>query len=384
MLDFIKNIFVKEDDTEDLLTKLPDNVVLLNNQGSFLWYNDLAQKNLTNIKDNFAEGYIDDIFENAMDLIIKIADKEKTTIVRTKSSLDKDLFYELSSRQTDEGYLVIMRNNTQNYKTLTSIIVEHESSKKVNRNKNNFLVKLSGEIKTPLQSVIGFSQAVLDGLGGDITEKQQKYLTIINKNSDEVLSLFNRILDLSKSESNLFEHKFSYFDAVNVLNDAIKLQNNTIKEKDLTLNLEVSSDIKRTIYSDEQLLRLILNNIIEIAVKSTDVGDISVTVKHPELEFVNDKGLVPFENANEKSFLMFTVKDMGLGISDTDLDTLFEPYAQLDNPNKKSIIRSIAFATIKNVIKMLKGNMWVDTEAMQGTTYNVIIPTEKVMQTGNE
>ena len=383
MINFIKNLFVK-DDEEDLLTKLPDSVVLLNNQGSFLWHNDLAQKSLSAIKENFAEGYVDDIFENAMDLIVKIADKEKTSIVRTKSALDKDFFYEISASKTEEGYLVIMRNNTQNYKTLTSILVEHESSKKINRDKNNFLVKLSNEIKTPLQSVIGFSQAVLDGLGGEINEKQEKYLKIINKNSEEVLSLFNRIIDLSKSESNLFEHKFSYFDAVNILDEAIKYNSKEAEEKDLKINVEISSDIKRTIYSDEQLLKIILQNIIEIAVKSTDVGEISVDVKHPELELVNDKGFVPFEDANEKSFLMITVKDMGLGISEADLDNLFEPYAQLDNQNKKNIIRSISFAVIKNLIKMLKGNMWVDTEAMQGTTYNVIIPTEKAMQTRNE
>lgn len=383
MIDFIKNLFVK-DDEEDLLTKLPDSVVLLNNQGSFLWHNDMAQKSLSAIKENFAEGYVDDIFENAMDLIVKIADKEKTSIVRTKSALEKDFFYEISASKTEEGYLVIMRNNTQNYKTLTSILVEHESSKKINRDKNNFLVKLSNEIKTPLQSVIGFSQAVLDGLGGEINEKQEKYLKIINKNSEEVLSLFNRIIDLSKSESNLFEHKFSYFDAVNILDEAIKYNSKEAEEKDLKINVEISSDIKRTIYSDEQLLKIILQNIIEIAVKSTDVGEISVDVKHPELELVNDKGFVPFEDANEKSFLMITVKDMGLGISEADLDNLFEPYAQLDNQNKKNIIRSISFAVIKNLIKMLKGNMWVDTEAMQGTTYNVIIPTEKAMQTRNE
>lgn len=219
MIEFLKNLFAK-DEEEDLLTKLPDNVVLLNNQGSFLWYNDLAQKTLSDLKENFAEGYIDDILENAMDFILKIADIEKTAAVRTKSNLNKDLFFELSARRTDEGFLVVMRNNTQNYKTLTSIIVEHESSKKINKDKNNFIVKLAGEFKTPLQSIVGFSQAILDGLGGELSEKQEKYLNIINKNSEEVLLLFNRIVDLSKTESNLFEHKFSYFDAINVLNNA--------------------------------------------------------------------------------------------------------------------------------------------------------------------
>ena len=234
MLDFIKNLFVK-DEEEDLLTKLPDNVVLLNHQGSFLWYNDLAQKTLTEIKETFSEGYIDDIFDNAMELIVKIADMDKTTVVRTKSSLEKDLFFELSARKTEDGFLVIMRNNTQNYKTLTSIIVEHESSKKINKDKNNFIVKLSGEFKTPLQSVIGFSQAILDGLGGEVTDKQEKYLNIINKNSEEVLTLFNKIVDLSKTESNLFEHKLKYFDAVTTLNSAIKSCESVIKSKNLVI-----------------------------------------------------------------------------------------------------------------------------------------------------
>lgn len=387
MINFLKNLFnfnAKNEEDEDLLNKLPDSVFLLNSRGSFLWYNEVAHNVLSNLKETFAEGYIDDLLDNATDLIVKIADTGKTIVTRTKSALEKDMFFEITARKINEDFLVIMRDNTQNYKTLTSILVEHESSKKVNKDKNNFLVKLSGEIKTPLQSVIGFSQAILDGLGGEVSEKQEKYLNIINKNSQDIMYLFDKIIELSKSESNLLEHKLSYFDAVNVLNLIIKRNEDEINAKNLTISTEVAQDIKRTIYSDEQLLKIVLQNVIENAIQSTDTGNISIEIKHPELELVSDKGLVPFKNANEKSFMMFTIKDMGLGISENELDTLFEPYLQLENPNKKVILRSMSFATIKNVIKMLKGNMWVDTEAMQGTAYNIIIPTEKVMQTGNE
>ena len=129
---------------------------------------------------------------------------------------------------------------------------------------------------------------------------------------------------------------------------------------------------------------VLLRNIIETAVKSTDVGTIDISINHPDLEQVNERGLVPFENANEKSFLMITITDSGLGINDTDLDVLFEPYAQLDNPNKNVVMRSIAFATVKNLIRILKGNVCVDSQAMQGSSYTVIIPIEKVMQTSNE
>ncbi|MGN1125059.1 MAG: sensor histidine kinase [Candidatus Gastranaerophilaceae bacterium] len=384
MFKFFKNLFVKENEETDLLTKLPDSVVLINSQGNFLWYNDVAQETLSNIRENFADGYIDSLFENAMELILKVADTNKSKVIRTKDSTGKDLFFEVTARRTDEGLLVSLRDNTQSYKTLTSIVVEHESMRKVNRDKNNFLVKLSSELKTPLQSIIGFSQAILDGLGGEMNPKQEKYISIINKNSEDVLSLLNKIFELSKAESNLFEHKLEYFDAVNTLKSVIKSNEQLLNAKDIAVNLDISSEIKRSIYSDESLLRLILQDIIEVAIKSTDVGSIDIEVKHPDLELVNEKGLVPFENANEKSFLMFIIKDMGLGISDNELDVLFEPYTQLDNPNKSVVIRSIAFATIKNLIRILKGNMWVDSEPMHGSTYSIIIPTEKVMQTGNE
>ena len=121
MINFIKNFFVQEEEEENLMSKLPDNVVLLNNQGSFLWCNDLAQKTLSSIKENFSDGYIDDILENAMDFIVKIADSVKPTTIRTKSSLGKDKFFEVSARRTNEGFLVSMRDNTQSYKTLTNI-----------------------------------------------------------------------------------------------------------------------------------------------------------------------------------------------------------------------------------------------------------------------
>lgn len=385
MFDFFNEIFKKKnDEKKDLLSLLPDCVVTLHKSGSFVWYNDLAEKTLSALKDDFSSGYIDDLFENALDLIIKIANTGKSKVLRTKETIENDKFFDVTSRTTQDGYIVSLRDNTQSYKALRSIVVEHESMQKVNRDKNNFLVKLSGDLKTPLQSVVGFSEAILEGLGGDLNPKLEKYIKIINKNSEDVLSLINKILELSMSESNLFEHKMSYFDAISTLKVILRDYEKDLEEKSINLNLEVSPEVKRSIYSDEPMLKLILRNIIETAVKSTDIGTIDIEVKHPDLEQLNERGLVPFENANEKSFLMFNIQDSGLGINENDLDVLFEPYAQLDNPNKSVVMRSIAFATVKNLIRILKGNVCVDSQAMQGSSYTVIIPIEKVMQTNNE
>ena len=385
MFEFFKNLFNnKDEEEEDLLTKLPDNVALLNNQGSFLWCNDVAQKTLSKLKENFSEGYIDNVFDNAMDLIVKLAESGLTKVIKAKTPDEKDMFFEFTARKTEEGYLVCFRDNTQSYKTLTSIFVEHESLRKTNKDKNNFLVKLSGDFRNPLQSIVGFSQALLGGIGGELNEKQAKYVNIINKNSTDVLYLIEKILELSKAESNLFEKKLGYFDAINILNNVIKNNEKDAQAKNIEINVEVAKDVKRTIYSDEAMLKIVLENIIESAIKFTDVGSINIEVSHPDLELVSEKGFLPVENAKEKSYIMFKIDDQSLGISDIELENLFEPYAQLDNPNKNNVFRSIAFATIKNIIRIMKGNVWVEPEAMHGTTYCVIIPAEKVMQSENE
>ena len=385
MFEFFKNLFNnKDEEEEDLLTKLPDNVALLNNQGSFLWCNDVAQKTLSKLKENFSEGYIDNVFDNAMDLIVKLAESGITKVIKAKTPDEKDMFFEFTARKTEEGYLVCFRDNTQSYKTLTSIFVEHESLRKTNKDKNNFLVKLSGDFRNPLQSIVGFSQALLGGIGGELNEKQAKYVNIINKNSTDVLYLIDKILELSKAESNLFEKKLGYFDAINILNNVIKNNEKDAQAKNIEINVEVAKDVKRTIYSDEAMLKIVLENIIESAIKFTDIGSINIEVSHPDLELVSEKGFLPVENAKEKSYIMFKIDDQSLGISDIELENLFEPYAQLDNPNKNNVFRSIAFATIKNIIRIMKGNVWVEPEAMHGTTYCVIIPAEKVMQSENE
>lgn len=382
MLNFFKKIFYKN--TEDFLEILPDGVILLNLKGEFVWYNKIAKEILEDLLPEFAQLTINHIFENGLEQIYKVIDKPNSTIIRTKQSLNKDVFFDFKAINTKTNILVSMRDNTQNYKTLTSILVEHESSKKINRDKNNFLVKLSAEFKTPLQSIIGFSQAMLDGLGGQMSAKQEKYTKIINKNSVDLIYFIDKIIELSKTESNLLQHDFHIFDAVNTIQTIIKINEAEYKEKNLQIELDIDDNLKRMVYSNENLLKIILQNIFESAIKSTDVGIINIEVTHPDMTLINQMCLVSYEGMNEKSFIKFSITDSGIGISETELENIFEPYAQLDNPNRKNLIRSIAFASIRNVIKLLKGNMWIDTEAMKGTIYNVIIPIEKVVQTNNE
>jgi len=361
----------------DILANLPDGVLLVDDGGKILWANETVCSLFEVSKNDILKSSLNELIESGLDLAKQAALSGKQAVGRAKKLLEKEFYAEIAGKFAEDYLVVTLRDVTQNYKTVTSILVEHESSKKINKDKNAFLVKLSNDLKSPLHSIIGFSQAMVDGLGGEMSEKQEKYIKIINKNSNEILYFMDKIFELSKTESNLIDYDFQIFDGINTIQAVIKNHEAQIIEKHLNFVLNIDEISKRTIFSDENALKLILQNILEIAIKSTDIGSINIKLQHPDLEFVAEQDIIVPENANDKSYLMITVSDTGVGFMDGDLDVLFEPYMQLDRPNKKNIVKSIALASVKNVVKYLKGSIWAKSEPMQGTTYNIILPIEK-------
>lgn len=361
----------------DILSSLPDGTILISTDGKIEWINEIITNLFKMQKSELFRININEIIESGLDLAKQAAESGKSVVGRAKNILEKEFYVEITAKIFEDYLVVSLRDVTQNYKTVTSILVEHECSKKINKDKNAFLVKLSNELKSPLQSVVGFSQAMIDGLGGAMSDKQEKYVKIINKNSNEVLYLIDKIIEFSKTESNLFEYDFQIFDAVNSIQIILKSFEQLIKDKNLNLEFDSLELVKKTIFSDETIFRVVVQNILETSVSSTDIGSINIKLCHPSLELLSQQNIVVSEETNNKAYLLLTISDTGAGISDGDLGVIFEPYAQLDKPNKKNIARSIALASAKNLVKYLKGAIWLESEPMQGTTYNVIIPIEK-------
>lgn len=369
-----KNFLSKAKDI-DILSSLPDGILLVDNDGKLEWANDEAAILLKTPKNEILKFSLNELVESGLDLAKQAALARKSVVGRCKNLAVKETYLEITAKSIEEYFIVSLRDVTQNYKTVTNILVEHESSKKINKDKNAFLVKLSNELKSPLHSIVGFSQAMIDGLGGEMSDKQEKYIKIINKNSSELLYLLDKILEFSKTESNLHECDFQIFDIVNLVQTSLKIHEPAIKAKNLHLSIEATEGLKKTIFSEETLLKLILQNIFEASINSTDIGSISINLLHPELESLSKIGIGVEEDATERSYLLLSVTDTGAGISESDMNNIFEPYAQLDKANKKNIVKSISLATVKQLVKQLNGAVWIESQPMQGTTYNVIIPT---------
>ena len=221
---------------------------------------------------------------------------------------------------------------------------------------------------------------MLEGLCGNLDEKTEKYIKIIHKNSNELLYLIDKLIELSKTEANLLALNFQYFDCIDILRECLKNKEFLMEEKNIKYNLNIQDDIKRTIYSEDEVLKLIIDDILDCAIRLTKDGNIDVNVKYPDIELLEEMNIIPqeSENISEKGYLMFEFKDTGFGLTQEELDNIFEPYIEVERPNKKDISNSITFLTVKNMIKILKGNMWLESEPEKGTVYSFIIPTEKV------
>ena len=171
--------------------------------------------------------------------------------------------------------------------------------------------------------------------------------------------LLDKIVDLAKTEANLFDYDFQIFDAVNTVQNVLKTFEPLAAAKNIEMSLDTSDVIKKTIFSDENALKLALQNVFETSLNLTDIGSISVRVAHPDQELVEAQGFEIPQEFSEKSYLLISVSDTGAGFVSSDLDILFDPYAQLEKTNKKNIVRSLALTSSRNMIKHLKGNIWI-------------------------
>ena len=183
---------------------------------------------------------------------------------------NKDIFVEIKAASKDENVYFSMRDVTQKHKTVTAFMTEYETSKKINRTKNNLLIKLSNELMAPLHSITGFSQAMLEGLSGKIDEKQRKYPNVINKNAFDLLDFIDKLVEGAKLEANSYEFDPKVFDIIDLLNNTI----NEIKETNK--NIKFSSDFsnleRRAVYTDEDSLKKIVNFFLNLFAVDEKVG----------------------------------------------------------------------------------------------------------------
>ena len=352
----------------DVQSNLTDGMMFVGTNGIIQWANDVAH-DLFRMDDGllFSKS-VNDVLENGYDLIVNSANTHKALIAK---STYNDEYFEITAREIEGGHVVSLRDSTQNYKRISNILEEKETSQKVNNDKNCFLVKLANEFNSPIQSVIGFAQGILDGLGGDVSPKQAKYLNIIKKNSSELFYFFNKLVELSQSEGNLIESEEKPFDIVASLDALIKANKHLYSDKAVKIEFESGKDFNKVVCVKDTLFRIMVQNVIESAIREIDLGSININVADADAEFIASR------NISVQSPVLITVSSNNITIVEDELPTMFNPYAVIDSTNKKTISRALALGTAANIAKDLGGVIWAENLPMKGIVFNIVIPREK-------
>lgn len=343
----------------DVEKALPDALVLCSKDGKIQWVNDAAAEIFETSKMHLLTSKISDFIENPINLILSSITQHKPVITKF---ISREAYFDMTAKEIDEGYVLDFRD------AVVPVSNSDEFANSEKLNKNTFLLKLSNDLKSPIQSIVGFSQAMADGLGGNLTEQQEKYIKIINKNSVELMYFIDKLLELSKTESCLEEPEKRMFDILSLVHSIVKYNEQIFTDKEVKIDIKTEVNFNKTITNDEEVIKSIIQNILEVILKAIDMGEVEITLSNPDDEFVASKSLMP------GSYTLITITSDSLLLSENDLECMFDPYKIVNSSNRKNVLRAMILASVKNLVQSINGIVWVESKILKNTTFNFLIP----------
>ena len=231
-----------------------------------------------------------------------------------------------------------------------------EVAEESNKSKDEFLANISHELKTPLNSINIISSIMKKNSKENLDEKDVKSIEIINNCGKDLLLLVNDLLDLTEIDKGTLEvnnDKIILKDFFDKLYNKFSEQANA---KSLNLSLNIDSTIS-VINSDDYRLNQIIDNLLSNSIKFTNKGNISLNVK------------------DDSEYIRILVKDDGIGISENQLATIFDRFKQVDgSTSRKYGGTGLGLSITKELVSLLKGKIFVNSEINIGTTFEIILP----------
>lgn len=244
------------------------------------------------------------------------------------------------------------------------IVAARDAAESANRAKTEFLANISHEIRTPMTSILGYADLL--GESDCATGKRIETVATIRRHADQLLTIIDELLDISKLEAGKLTIQRSKVSPRDLALEVSSLLQVRAEERNLRLAVEFHSAIPLTIDSDPLRLRQILLNLIGNAIKFTDVGEVRLSVK-----MLSDDPL-------SESRIAFEVIDTGVGMSTDQLQNLFDCFHQGDSSAKRRFRGiGLGLAISMRLARMLGGDITVTSAPGAGSTFRLVLPVRK-------
>jgi len=242
--------------------------------------------------------------------------------------------------------------------------------------KSEFLANMSHELRTPLNSLLILAKLLADNKSNNLTAKQIEYAATIHSAGNDLLTLINDILDLSKIEAGKIEVQWEDVSLSDLLTMVDQKFRHIAENKGLVFHLILAEDIPSVLHTDGQRLKQIINNLLSNAFKFTNTGEIKVMAQRPtnipRLSELGGNILEPTKT------VAISVTDTGIGIASDKQQVIFEAFQQADGTTSRSYGGTgLGLSISRQLARLLGGELTLRSEEGKGTTFTLYLPIGK-------
>lgn len=342
---------MQQDRLHTLIESMGSGLILIDGRG----YINLLNKYFKDTFDIEQGEYLSKLYYEAFEHkeIISLVEQ----IFMTEKSVRKQLHLPLKiERRHFEVYGAPIIGTREEWKGVVLVFHDITEIKKLEQMRKDFVANVSHELKTPMTSIKGFSETLLDGAMED-KEMREYFLNIILKETDRLQSLINDLLDLSNIEQVSFKLNISEVDLKNVLEEVTVMIQGKAEKKEIEIKTIFEAEhpvIEGDLYRIKQIFINLINNA---------------------LTYTRDHGKVKIECIDLRDTYKVNISDTGVGISKDQIPRIFERFYRVDKARSRhSGGTGLGLAIVKHIVEAHSGKIYVYSEINKGTTFSVILP----------
>lgn len=265
---------------------------------------------------------------------------------------------EQTNSQLEEQTQLLETQKDELERSKESVQAKAKELEQASQYKSDFLANMSHELRTPLNSSLILAKLLADNASGNLTEEQVKFAQTIQNSGNDLLTLINDILDLSKIEAGHMEVRPERVTLDRLMRDLLSTFEPMAQQKGLKLKIDIDTSAPKSIETDRQRLEQILKNLISNAIKFTEKGGVTVNI-----------------GRHDKSNMVFAVTDTGIGITPDKQQFIFEAFRQEDSTiSRKYGGTGLGLSISRELSRLLGGRIELESTPAKGSTFRVILP----------